>query len=359
MAEEPVWATRKAGRRRVSAREPVHCAGCAGAIPGEGALAFLAGVDMLSVVSVVGTTSGLAPPPRRGTVRIGLGVLLLGALAAAWWEGHESLLRPAPVPTPDHYIAIPPPWRAGVPVRRSVGLASVDAAAKAAAVERIKRDYDEIRTRAAADYLNTAASWPGGLNAFLRQLALLEIERRRDLLTVLTAGELEDLELRESHAGVLVRDLLGGTAATEEQRRAVFRLQRDFDDEFGLSFDLSPGFLLARERARQALQESILAALGDALVPAWLRGEGGDFAAYTTFAAGQGLADTVPLALWRLRNQFVLGRLEIAATPGLSAEQTKAAQATLARRTELAVNALLGPAVVHPDARGVLAWLPR
>ncbi|MFM9079696.1 MAG: hypothetical protein ACKOTE_06090, partial [Opitutaceae bacterium] len=125
------------------------------------------------------------------------------------------------------------------------GVASpLSADEKRARVERIKRDYDDVRTRAAADYSAAAGSFPGGLDAFLRQLALLEREKRADLASVLTPAELDELELVEANAGQTVRRALNGSGATEAQVRTVFRLEREFEDRFALVFDLSPAALL-------------------------------------------------------------------------------------------------------------------
>ena len=58
-------------------------------------------------------------------------------------------------------------------------------------------------------------------------------------LELLDAQELEDFELRESSTGQLVTGRLGATVATEAQRRAVFRIRREFDERFAFEFDLA------------------------------------------------------------------------------------------------------------------------
>ena len=45
---------------------------------------------------------------------------------------------------------------------------------QAARIEKIRRDYEEIRTKMSADFSAAGDKFPGGLNAFLKQLALLE-----------------------------------------------------------------------------------------------------------------------------------------------------------------------------------------
>ena len=232
------------------------------------------------------------------------------------------------------------------------------AAEKAARIEQIKRDYDEVRARVAADYTAAGANFPGGLNAFLRQLALLEKEKRADFAAFLTPQELEDLEYRETTSGQLVQRLLAGERFSEEQRRAAFRLQLAFDDTYALIFDLTPATLLKREKERQQVQQRIRAALGDEAFAAWLKGEGADFEKFAGFVAEQQLPRERAFDLWELKNEFIRRRLEFGAQQ-LPAEQVRALQADLTREMQARVVGILGPGASELAQREVLGWLPR
>lgn len=291
--------------------------------------------------------------------------LLLGiAIAAAILVGIAYRgLKPAP-PAAAERVPPRPDRRATTvpgPVTRPVPRASGPAlspAEKAIRLERIRRDYDEIRAKASAEYAAAGAAFPGGLNAFLRQLALLERENRADLAALLTPEELEDLELRETTAGQRTARLLGGTEATEEQRRAVFRLQHGFEDEFALTFDVSPAALLERERARQATLAGIREVLGDETFAAWARGESADYDTFQAFAVQQGLPGDTALRLWHVRNEFTLRRLEIA-TQALPPAQLQAAQAALAQQIESRVMAIVGAGAMTSARAQILQWLPQ
>ena len=230
---------------------------------------------------------------------------------------------------------------------------------KAARVEKIKRDYDEIRAKTSAEYSAAGAAFPGGLNAFLRQLALLEREKRADLAAVLTPQELEQLEMHETVAGQTVERLLGPTHATVEQRRTVFRLQREFEDRFALTFDLTPQALVERERGRQQVQEQIRAVLGDDLFGSWLFGEGEDYALFLAFAARHNLPPTAPLELRQVKNEFALRRLELNAAKGMTEEQRRAARANLAQQTEIRVASIIGQNALQAGRKDILSWLPK
>ncbi len=235
---------------------------------------------------------------------------------------------------------------------------SLSAEERRARADKIRRDYDEMTTKFSADYAAAGAAFPGGLSAYLRQLALLQFEKHKDLAALLTPRELEDLELRDTVSGQTVQTLLGDTTATEEQRRAVFRIQKDFEDRFALTFDLTPFALLTRETGRQAAQRQIRAALGDAVFGAWLRGEGPDYAAFATFAQQSGLGPTVPLDLWQAKSDFLLARLQLKARNDLAPSQVAEAERALINQTVARVTGLLGPAAVAGPGRDVLNWLP-
>lgn len=253
---------------------------------------------------------------------------------------------PSPGPTP------------GPDARPSRTCAGALAPEKAARVAAILKDYEALRATASAEHEALGEHFPGGLTAFLRQLGLLDREQRLDLAAVLTPPELEDYELRESPAGHTVQELLDDSAARPDQLRAVFLLQREFDDRFALSFEASPSAALERERARIALQENIHGALGPALFAAWLRGEGADYGRFALVAIRHQLPDTTALDLWRIKNDYTLSRLELGARSDpptdASAAHRELVAATLAR-----VHALVGGAVVAKTGPEWLGWLPQ
>lgn len=305
------------------------------------------------------------PGAAKRTIAVAVGVAVAVTVAIILMRTGESpAARPgSSQPTP----AMPPPAKPrraavegpgpGATANRGADEAAISPAEKAARVEKIKKDYEEIRAKTAADYSAAGARFPGGLNAFLRQLALLEREKRADLAAVLSPHELEDLELRETLAGQQIQRWLGDTPVSDEQRRAVFRLQREFDDRFALTFDVTPKALLERETARHRLQEEIRGLLGDALFASWLRGEGPDYANFVAFATREGLPAEMPLNLWRTKNEFIRRRLELAAQP-LSSPQLAAAQNALARDIETRVLAIVGPAAMVTARKEILNWLP-
>jgi hypothetical protein len=137
-------------------------------------------------------------------------------------------------------------------------------------LESIQRDYDAMRLALLRAYGDEGEAFPGGSHTLLQQFALLEREQHADLAMILTTRELEDIELRDTRAGHWVARLLGGTTASEDQRRAVFRLQREFDLHYGETGAPTGNAWFDRAVAERTLQTEIHAVLGDSLMAAWL-----------------------------------------------------------------------------------------
>lgn len=165
--------------------------------------------------------------------------------------------------------AAPEVWLPG-PQVETVSTDRIPAPDKQANIARIQRDYEALRREVLARYGSEGEAFPGGSHTLLRQLALLERERRADLAAVLSPRELEELESHESAAGRRVEWQLRETPATDEQRRAVFRLQRAFDLHFAAAADSMSHSAPVAEQARARTQAQIRAVLGEPLFGAWL-----------------------------------------------------------------------------------------
>lgn len=249
------------------------------------------------------------------------------------------------------------PQKAGAlssePPRTDASPARTAAEEKAERIAKIKRDYEELAAKIGGDFNAAGADYPGGLNGYLRQLALLEREKRKDYAAILSEEELENLEMRETRAGQQVRRWLADAPVTDEQRRQVFRLQRNFDDKYALEFDLAKPALLARETERQAMQEKILSVLGLESFTAWARSEGDDFGNFARFAVQQRLPSETALELWRVKNAFTRQNL---ANQGQPEEERARLKRALILDTRERVQALVGRAAFDAADRSVFAW---
>lgn len=302
---------------------------------------------------------------KKTTIAAVGGLIIVIAIIAFRWRA-----APSPVGLPDHVLGargLAPRTGPGPGEVLGGGAPDVSAAAPAAAVPlspdkweriaKIRRDYDEIRVKMSADYAAVGDKFPGGLSAFLKQLALLEREMHADFARDLTPRELEDYELHQSTTGQTLQRRLAGAGVTDEQQRAVYRLQREFDDRFSLVFDLSPPALWERMKVQDILRQKIRSELSDAAFAAWLNAEDPSFGAMRGLAAEKGLPPAAGDELWRIKNEWTLRKLEIAAQQGLSPEQRNAMQAAWVGQIRSRVAVLVGADALAPGVEA-LAWLP-
>jgi hypothetical protein len=77
-----------------------------------------------------------------------------------------------------------------------------------------------------------------------------------------------------------------------------------------------------------------------------------------TFARQQGFSGTLPLELWREKNEFVLARLQLKVRTDLTPTQVFDLERSLVNQTVARVTGLIGPAAMAGPGREVLTWLP-
>lgn len=134
-------------------------------------------------------------------------------------------------------------------------------AAKQEQLSRIERDYDELVAEVRRD--------AGGLqpSSDREKLRYLRDEKDRDIAALLTPAERDLLELRESPTAQIVRVRFGDVLDNEADYRAVYALQKAFDEKYPdtPSLNRTASTLEAmriRREAEPQLADEIRAALG-------------------------------------------------------------------------------------------------
>lgn len=125
-------------------------------------------------------------------------------------------------------------------------------AAKQDQLARIEHDYAELH-----DDLNRETG-PIRLASDLEKLKFLDAEKERDLATLLTSAEREQLDLRESPTALKVRAQFGEAFADENDYRQFFALQKSFDEKYARISPLSAD----RQTVQAELEQKIETALG-------------------------------------------------------------------------------------------------
>jgi hypothetical protein len=194
------------------------------------------------------------------------------------------------------------------------------------------------------------------------QLNQLHRAREAELAQILTPGELEEYQLRNSDTANTLRATLTGFQPTEDEFRKIFRLQETFDSEFNQAFDLTDDNALAvKAKAQQQAQEALNRELQKAL-------------GAERFAEYQRAQDTDYRTLRQLGDRFELGQEAISSVydmklaaerqkqliefnTNLTEEQRAQGLAALASETERSVSAVLGENAAKAYARSGSGWM--
>jgi hypothetical protein len=122
-------------------------------------------------------------------------------------------------------------------------------------IQRLRQDYSELQQQ-----VHTAAN--GMLLPEDREkLAFLEKEQRSDLAKLLTPQELEEYDLRSSATASQLRSRLAAFKPTEEEFRAIYKLQKAMDDELGGAYAQTSEQSRLRTEKQRELEKQIAAIL--------------------------------------------------------------------------------------------------
>ncbi|MFT3831640.1 MAG: hypothetical protein QM691_18245 [Opitutaceae bacterium] len=203
-------------------------------------------------------------------------------------------------------------------------------------VDRLHADYGEM-----AEDVRTGA---GGmlLPADRETLALLEQERRKDVAAILTAEELELYDLQTSATARSLRTRLAAFAPSEMEFRALFALQREFDERFGASGPLDENRQRERAQAATELDTRIHAALGDARYEEFRRTQDAGFRLAARIAERFGLPARRAGEVYALARSTHTRLATLRDDKALTPESARSSLVELARETGGRLTALLG-----------------
>lgn len=210
-------------------------------------------------------------------------------------------------------------------------------AEKLDAVGRIHSDYGDLTSQIFAE--------SGGmmLPEDRENLALLEQEKRKDLAALLTPAELEQYDLYSSTTANTLRRNLATFNPSEQEFRAVFALQKEFDDTYRTQFGgmLDEKTQQDRRTAEAKLNEKLRATLGDQRFEEYQRAQDNGYRVAARIAERYKLPAENAVAVYNIQKE--------AQQKLMSFRGDREAAANYARETSAKLNQLLG-------AKGVEAF---
>jgi len=178
------------------------------------------------------------------------------------------------------------------------------------------------------------------------KLGAIDRERRAALEKVLTPQEITEYELRASPSANQLRADLAAFHATEEEFRALFALQRPFDERFDLnqggSLD-TPERRNEYSRAHQQLLDQIAAALGPARFADYERANDLSFQRTSRLVERLELPADAASQVWSVQQSIQQRADAIRGDRGISAVERDARLAALATEATEKITASLGP----------------
>jgi hypothetical protein len=228
---------------------------------------------------------------------------------------------------------------------------------KIAQVDAILRDYAELRQKA-MEGRPSKISDTDTVRAVWRAMTMLDREQRADLAKVLTPRELEDWEINCTQAGRRVIASLGDLPVSDDERRAIFRLQSGFDREISAVGRLTSEEAVAYLTARQTMYERMRAVLGEQRFAFYLARDDTSYQRFTEVAKEQTQPADVAAQLWRISFEYSLRYNELAAQTKTNAAAREIQTTALRQEIISRITALVGENALrdHPVA---FEWLPR
>lgn len=174
-------------------------------------------------------------------------------------------------------------------------------------------------------------------------LALLDQECRKDVAAILTAEELERYDLQTSATARTLRARLATFAPSETEFRALFRLQRDFDERFGSPNGTTDDAAQRDRAAAEAeLNARIKTALGDSRYAEYRLQQHPGYRVAARIAERFGLPSKRAAEVHALSLAVQTKLQSLRADATLNATTAKEALAKLARETDERLESLLG-----------------
>jgi hypothetical protein len=164
-------------------------------------------------------------------------------------------------------------------------------------VQAIESDYSELMMQV------REASQGLILREDREALALLEQEKRKDLLAVMSPEEYEELELRTSSTAHSLRRSLVTLEPSEAEFRAIHRLQLAFDEKYNATSARrnDRAFLVERQAAERDLVAAIKAELGEERGAEYEKTRDFSYVHAHTVAKGLGLPKETGDRLWSVQ----------------------------------------------------------
>jgi hypothetical protein len=198
--------------------------------------------------------------------------------------------------------------------------------------------YQKMQAEQVSAFQNGA---PDEVDMKKMQEAQKELEKQ--IASILTPEEFEKYQLTLSQTAMVMRMTLDGFGPSEQEFRDLFKVQKAFDDQFGLmGMSTDQDAQKQRAEAETARQEQMKSILGDQRYADYQRETDYQFKALSKVADRQGLPKESAIKVWDMKSIAEQEANRVRSDSSLSQEQRQAALQAVRTETERSISTVLG-----------------
>ena len=229
---------------------------------------------------------------------------------------------------------------------------------KLARMDDLESDYRDLRDQA----LNEMAGFrmPGDEE----KLKVLDEEKKRDTLALMTPEEREMNDLRNSSTAYQLRRNLSGLDTTEDEYKAIFALQHAQEEKYPSKYELTAyggadlsEYAKARDEDQKNVDAQIKDLLGEERYADYVRGQRQDYQTLLAAAERFNLSAETVAQTYQMRTDAANEAQRISDDASLSTAQKNEAYAALSEQAMAQIKAALGDDVGAAYIDNALGWL--
>jgi hypothetical protein len=177
----------------------------------------------------------------------------------------------------------------------------------------------------------------------LKKMQEAQKDLEKQIAGILTPEEFEKYQLTLSQTAMVMRMTLDGFEPSEQEFREMFKVQKEFDDQFGL-MGMSGDQEVQKKRAEAetARQEELKAILGNQRFADYQRETDYQFKALSKVADRQGLPKESAIKVWDMKAVAEQEANRVRSDSSLNPQQRQAALQAVRAETERSISKVLG-----------------
>ncbi|MEO6184251.1 MAG: hypothetical protein ABIP71_14325 [Verrucomicrobiota bacterium] len=193
----------------------------------------------------------------------------------------------------------------------------------------------------------------------MKAMQKVQKEMETEMAKILTPQEFEDYQLRLSQTSMMMRMQLSSFDPNEKEFRDIFKLQKEFDDEYGAMgmFGISDDKDKAT-KARTEMHEQVKTILGTERYADYERAQDHAYQGIAKVAQREGLPKEAGIKVYDMKKAAEAEANKVRTDSKLSEEQRTAALEAIRKETERSMGEVLGPKAMESYQKQPTAyWL--